>query len=152
MKSFLAACLLGLLPALAAAQTTPPPDDSNKPKPFEPILAKDHEGNGRIGVRLDFDKVTGIPQIAGLTRGGPAVDTGLRVGDTIIRIGKNLTSTMTEDEIHTALRGQPGTGVELTIMRDDDPNLLFIAVERRVLRDDQEELIKPPMSEVMKQP
>ena len=151
MKTILAACLIGLLPTLAFAQTLAPADDSSKPKPFQPVLPRQHSGLGRIGVRLVFDKVTGVPSIAGLTKGGPAVDFGLRVGDVIIKIDKNKTTTLSEDEVHLALRGQPGTGVELTIMRDDDPKFLVRAVERRILSDDAEEMINPPMSGVAKQ-
>lgn len=148
MKMFLAVCLTAFLPALASAQAVS--DEATKPAPFEPIVAKDHVGFGRIGVRLAFDKATGLPRIVALTRGGPAADFGFRVGDVIIRIDKNLTTSLTQDEVSLALHGEPGTGVELTVQRDDDPNLIIRAVERRVLLADQEEMIKPPMSEVAK--
>lgn len=151
MKLFLVACFTGLVPVLALAQAAPPAtDDTPKPKPFQPVLAKDHAGPGRIGVRLGYNKVTGLPFIAGMTRGGPAADFGLRVGDVIIKIDKNLTTSLTQDEVSLALHGQPGTGVELTIQRDDDTQLLVRAVERRVLLADQEELIQPPVSRVAK--
>jgi C-terminal processing protease CtpA/Prc len=150
MKTIFAACFIGLLPAMAVAQTFAPPDDTNKPKPFQPVLAAQHAGLGRIGVRIVFDKVTGLPVIAGLTKGGPAVDFGFRVGDIIIKIDKNLTSSLSEDEIHLALRGQPGTGVELTVQRDDNPKFIVRSVERRILPEDAEEMINPPMSEVAK--
>lgn len=151
MKSLLVACLIGLLPALASAQATGPVlDASAKPKPFEPVLAQAHSGPGRLGLRLAFDKVTGLPVIVGLTRGGPAVDFGLRVGDVIIKIDKNYTNSLTEDEVRLALHGDPGTGVELTIQRDDDPRFLVRAVERRILTDDMEEMTQPPMSGVAK--
>ncbi len=151
MKLFLVACLTGLVPALALAQSAPPAtDDTPKPKPFQSVLAKDHDGLGRIGVRLEFDKVTGLPHIAGLTRGGPAADFGFRVGDVIIKIDKNLTTSLTQDEVSLALHGQPGTGVELTIQRDDETRLIVRSVERRVLLADQEELIQPPVSAVAK--
>jgi len=150
MKPLPAICLLVCLPALALAQTAPPPDTAAKEQPFEPVLAQDHMGAGRIGVRIDFDKVTGMPVIVALTRGGPAADFGFRVGDVIIKIGKNYTSTLTQDEIHLALRGQPGTGVELTVQRDDDPRFVVRSVERRILLAGSEDMTMPPMSEVAK--
>jgi carboxyl-terminal processing protease len=150
MKTLLAACFIGLLPALTLAQTAPVPDDSTKPKPFQPVLPEEHSGLGRIGVRLVFDKDTGLPQIAGLTQGGPAVDYGFRVGDVIIKIDKNLTTSLSQEEVHLALRGQPGTGVELTIQRDDDPKFIVRSIERRILSDDAVEMVNPPMSEVAK--
>jgi len=148
MKLILAACLTTFLPALALAQATPPADATAKPGPFRPLVAKEHEGLGRIGVRLTFDKVTGLPTITALTRGGPAADYGLRAGDVIIRIDKNYCTTLSQEEISLALHGQPGTGVELTIQRDDDPHYIIRAVERRILHADQEDIAQPPRSEV----
>jgi len=150
MKLFLAACLTGFLPALALAQATPPPDATVKAPPFEPIVAKDHAGPGRIGVRLSYDKATGLPQISALTRGGPAADFGFRVGDVIIKIGKNYTNTLSQDEISLALHGEPGTAVELTIQRDDDPHYIIRSLSRRVLSSDAEDMVNPPMSGVAK--
>ena len=66
----------------------------------------------------------------------------------IIRIDKNYTNTLTQDEISLALHGEPGTGVELTIQRDDDPHYIIRAVARRILRADQEDIAQPPRSEV----
>jgi C-terminal processing protease CtpA/Prc len=148
MKPILSLCLVAFFPALALAQATGPADASTKPPPFEPVTAAAHSGLGRIGVRLAFDKNTGLPMIVGITRGSPALDFGLRVGDVIIKVGKNYTNTLSEDEVRLALHGDPGTGVELTIQHDDDPNFIVRAVERRILYDDMEELTKPPMSEV----
>jgi len=145
MKLLLTACLTGLVPALALAQSA---DATSKPAPFQPLVAKEHQGLGRIGVRLSFDKDTGLPKIIALTRGGPAADYGLRAGDVIIRIDKNYTTSLSQDEVSLALHGEPGTGVELTIMRDDDPHYIIRAVERRILRADQEDIAQPPRSEV----
>jgi carboxyl-terminal processing protease len=146
MKLLLAACLTGLLPALAFAQASP--DATSKPAPFQPLVAKEHQGLGRIGVRLAFDKTSGLPRIIALTRGGPAADFGFRAGDIIIRIDKNYTNTLTKEEVSLALHGEPGTGVELTIMRDDDPHYIIRAVERRIIHADQEDIAQPPRSEV----
>ena len=149
MKLLLTACLTGFLPALALAQATEPVDpNATKAPPFQPLVAKEHQGLGRIGVRLAFDKVSGLPKIIALTRGGPAADYGLRAGDVIIRIDKNYTTTLSQEEVSLALHGEPGTGVELTIMRDDDPHYIIRAVERRILRADQEDIAQPPRSEV----
>jgi C-terminal processing protease CtpA/Prc len=148
MKFILAAAFLALLTLGARAQmpTTPPPDDKDKPKPFAPIVASQHQGAGRIGVRLVFEK-DGTCVIGGLVRGGPAYDVGFRVGDTVIKIDKNLVSSLTPDEAKLALHGRPGTGVELTVMRDDNPRYIVRAAERRVLHYDVEEMAQPPVSE-----
>jgi len=130
------------------AQDVASPDTSEKAKPVDPIIASQHQGSGRIGVQLDFDKATGIPHISGLTRGGPAADTGFMVGDVIIRIGRDYTSTLTQDEIRMALHGAPGTGVELTIQRGDNPKYIIRSVERRTLPPYAEEMVQPPVPSV----
>lgn len=156
MKSIFTACLLlgliALFPTLASAQAAiaPPSTEAAKPKPFEPIVAEEHSGLGRIGVRLAFDKILSMPIIVGITRGSPAADFGLRVGDVIVKIDKNYTNSLTEDEARLALHGEPGTGVELTIQRDDNPRFVVRAIERRILSNDLEEMTHPPMSEVAK--
>ncbi len=144
----LCAAAVLLLPVAARAQAVPPPDATAKAPPFQPLVAREHQGLGRIGVRLAFDKVSGLPRIIALTRGGPAADFGLRAGDVIIRIDKNYTNTLTQEEVSLALHGEPGSGVELTIQRDDDPHYIIRAVERRILRADQEDIAQPPRSEV----
>jgi C-terminal processing protease CtpA/Prc len=148
MKSILAAAFLGFAPLLALAQTTPPPDEPVRPKPFQPIIASQHDGPGRIGVRLVFLHDSGLPQIAGLTRGGPAADVGFRVGDIIIKIDKNYTNSLSPDDAKLALHGQPGTGVELTVQRGNDPKLITIACERRVLPADAIDELNPDTDEV----
>jgi S1-C subfamily serine protease len=117
-----------------------PPDESAKPKPIQPVLARHHSGPGRIGVRLIFLKDSGLPQIAAMTRGGPAADYGFCIGDVIIKIDKNYTNSLTQEEVKLALHGEPGTGVELTVQRGDDPKLIVKAIERRILTADAEDI------------
>jgi predicted metalloprotease with PDZ domain len=153
MKFLFYAAFLALLTLGARAQmpTTPPPDDKDKPKPFAPVLVSQHQGAGRIGVRLVFEK-DGTCLIGGLVRGGPAYDVGFRVGDTVIKIDKNLVSSLTPNEARLALHGRPGTGVELTVMRDDNPRYIVRAAERRVLPNEVEEMSQPPVSESAAEP
>jgi C-terminal processing protease CtpA/Prc len=143
MKSLFALSMAVLLPALAIAQpdvSTTSGDEQAKPKPVTPVLAQNHSGPGRIGVRLAFQKDTGLPQIVAMTRGGPAADYGICIGDVIIKIDKNYTTSLTQEEVKLALHGEPGTGVELTVLRGDDPKLIVRGVERRVLMADAEDI------------
>jgi len=139
MKTLLALCLIGLLPTLASAQATT--DAPPKPKPIDPVLAKDHSGLGRIGVRLAFAKDTGSPMIVGMIRGGPAADYGFCIGDVIIKIDRNFTDSLTPDEVKMALHGEPGMGVELTVQRGDDPKLIVRAISRRIISPYAEDII-----------
>ena len=139
-----------LLSVAAFAQPIAPilaPDESAKPKPVQPVLARNHSGPGRIGVRLAFLKDSGLPQIVAMTRGGPAADYGFCIGDVILKIDKNYTSSLTQDEVKLALHGEPGTGVELTVQRGDDPKLIVRGIERRVLTADAEDIPTAAMVE-----
>jgi C-terminal processing protease CtpA/Prc len=91
-------------------------------------------------VRLAFLKESGLPQIVAMTRGGPAADYGFCIGDVILKIDKNYTNSLTQDEVKLALHGEPGTGVELTVQRGDDPKLIVRGIERRVLTMDAEDI------------
>ena len=144
---YLVFCLLAF-PLLAAAQSVNPMDAPPKPKPVEPIVASQHSGPGRIGVRLAFAKESGIPEIVGLTQGGPASDYGFQIGDVIIKIDRNYTDSLTEDEVKLALHGEPGTGVELTVQRGDDPRLIVRAISRRVLPLHAEDIPEPMVTEM----
>jgi C-terminal processing protease CtpA/Prc len=150
MKTLRTACLIGFLPALVCAQSATP--DATPAQPVQPILAQDHSGPGRIGARIDYDKKTGLPHIAALIQGGPAADFGFRVGDVIIKIDRNYTSTLTPDQVSLALHGEPGSAVELTIQRDDDPKLIVRSLERRILLPTAQDMVNPPMSGVGKAP
>jgi C-terminal processing protease CtpA/Prc len=153
MKTLRTACLIGFIPALALAQTVPPPDaPPATPPPFEPVVAQNHQGPGRIGVRLEFDKATSIPTIVALIRSGPAEEFGFKVGDKIIKIDKNFTNTLTQDQVSLALHGEAGSSVELTIQREDDPHLIIRSLSRRTLPPGSQEMVNPPMSGVMHPP
>jgi S1-C subfamily serine protease len=143
MKFLFALSLACALPMLALGQPEVPtssPDQPARPKPVQPVLAREHSGPGRVGVRLAFLKESGLPQIVAMTRGGPAADYGFCIGDVILKIDKNYTNSLTQDEVKLALHGEPGTGVELTVQRGDDPKLIVRGIERRVLTMDAEDI------------
>jgi C-terminal processing protease CtpA/Prc len=148
MKLLQAACFLVILTPLAYAQSTVQTDDTTKVPPVEPVLASQHSGAGRIGVVLGVDTDTGLPIITALIRGGPAEDFGFRVGDIIIRIDKNMTSTLSKDEVDLALHGDPGTPVELAVERDGNPDLIVRALDRRIIPAGSIVSIRPPTDEV----
>jgi len=55
------------------------------------------------------------------------------VGDVIVKIDRNFTNSLTSDQAELALHGEPGTGVELTVQRGDDPKYIVHAIARRIL-------------------
>jgi C-terminal processing protease CtpA/Prc len=132
------------------AQPATTPDESALTKPVQPVLASQHQGPGRIGVRLAFTKDTGMPQIIGMIRGGPAADFGFKIGDVILKIDKNYTTSLTPDEIKIALHGEPGSGVELTVLRGDDPKPIVRAIARRAISPYAEDIVTVDQEEATK--
>jgi predicted metalloprotease with PDZ domain len=123
MKFLVIAALLASVTLAARAQmpTTPPPDNKDKPKPFAPVLVSQHQGTGRIGVRLVFEK-DGTCLIGGLVRGGPAYDVGFRVGDTVIKIDKNLVSSLTPNEAPERASSLPSCATTIRAISSAPPS------------------------------
>lgn len=57
--------------------------------------------------------------VEGVTEGGPAEEAGLKVGDRIIGVDGKSISGMAISDVKTMIQGESGTGVKLTILRDD---------------------------------
>ena len=65
----------------------------------------------------------------------------------IIKIDRNFTNSLTQDEIKTALHGEPGTGVELTVQRGDNPDLIVRAIQRRIISPYAEDIVTPALAD-----
>lgn len=88
---------------------------------------------GGIGVTLQIDRETGLPQVGYLMHGSAAQPAGIRRGDQIVTIdGASLEGLPLEDVI-TRLRGAPGTTVAIIVRRPSAPDLGPLKLERRVV-------------------
>ena len=63
----------------------------------------------------------------------PAWRAGLKAGDKIVKIEKNLTRDMTLDDAVKKLRGDPGTKVSLTILRDKENFIKDFIITREII-------------------
>jgi carboxyl-terminal processing protease len=82
-------------------------------KRFEQDLSGSFDGIGvEIGIKKDM-----LTVIAPL-KGTPGQKAGLKSGDIIVKINGQDTGNMTSDDAVSLIRGQKGTAVTLTIMRD----------------------------------
>ena len=68
--------------------------------------------------------------------GTPADKAGLKAGDIILKINDKATLNMTIDEAVSLMRGKPGTPIELTIVRKDEPKPLVIKIIRDIIKVD----------------
>lgn len=64
----------------------------------------------------------------------PAYKAGLKPGDKIIKIDGNSTENITINEAVKKLRGEPGTKVNLTILRPDKKEFMDFTVERSIIK------------------
>lgn len=122
--------LHGAISGLAASLEDPyttflPPEDSK-------IFKDDISGNFE-GVGMEISIREGILTVVSPLEGSPAKQAGIKAGDSIIRIDETSTSNMSVDEGVKLIRGEKGTVVSLTVVRDGEEQPLVIDVTRDVI-------------------
>lgn len=64
----------------------------------------------------------------------PAFRAGMRTDDRIVRIGEESTRGMTSSDAANLLRGEPGTDVDIEVLREGEPELLKITLTREIIQ------------------
>jgi len=72
-------------------------------------------GDAGVGVTLVVGAQRGPPIVREIIPGSPAEAAGVRLGDTILEVDRNPTSSMTLSESTQAIRGANGTRVQLSV-------------------------------------
>jgi len=104
---------------------------------FPPSEAKkfqeDIQGSfGGVGIEIDIRKDQLL--VVAPLKDTPAEKAGIRAGDKILKINNTLTSGLNLDEAVKLIRGEAGTKVTLTIMRDDWSEPKDIVLTREVIQ------------------
>ena len=86
---------------------------------FALLLAACGGTTGSIGAVLGRDNETAALHVRDVPPGLAAARAGLRPGDEIVMIEGFYVKNMSAKQIQTLLRGDPGTTVELTILRGE---------------------------------
>lgn len=84
-----------------------------------------------IGAYVRYDSEMGFSRLGEIFANSPAQESGLQEGDLIIKVDDTYTKNMALDEVVSMIKGEEGTTVMLTIMREGEPDVLEIEVERR---------------------
>lgn len=84
-----------------------------------------------IGAYLSLDPATGLARISGVIAGTPAEEAGLRENDIIYKVDDESIQGLELSEIVSRVKGEEGTSVHLTIVREGEVDYLEMDVVRR---------------------
>lgn len=84
--------------------------------------------NAYVGVGITIQVTDGGMEVTSVTEGGPAEAAGVRVGDLLTAVEGVSTADLSLDETKNRVRGEAGTTVRLTFLRDGET--LELTVER----------------------
>lgn len=73
-----------------------------------------------IGAYVSLDEETETPYVSGVIEGTPAQEAGLRMGDVIYAVDGVKTFQMSLEEVTALIKGEEGTHVTLTLVRDEE--------------------------------
>lgn len=99
---------------------------------FEKITVETKGEFGGIGIRIGIRE--GVLTVISPLDGTPADEKGLEPGDKIVKIGDEVTRGFSLDEAVKLLRGEPGTEIELTILRESTQEVLEVTIERAIIK------------------
>jgi carboxyl-terminal processing protease len=85
-----------------------------------------------VGISIQVDEKTKLLTVNEVIPGGPAEKAGLQAGDVITEVDGKSTKGLTTDQDAKMLRGEKGSIVHLTILRNDAP-IPIVAVTRDVI-------------------
>lgn len=84
-----------------------------------------------IGAYVAMDSESGLPVISGVIEDTPSEEADLRQGDLIYKVDEKRIQGMTTGEVVKLIRGEEGTKVHLTLIREGEKDYLEVDVERR---------------------
>lgn len=86
-----------------------------------------------IGCYVSYDTELSFARLGEIFPNSPAMEAGLKEGDWIIRVDGKYTRNKSLDEVVSMIKGESGTTVDLTIMREGEKDFLEFEVERRAV-------------------
>jgi carboxyl-terminal processing protease len=94
------------------------------------LLTNGKYGGVGISIGVRNDKVT----ILEILDGYAAQKQGLRIGDVITKIGESIVTPEKIDEISSLVKGEPGTSVQIKVLRSNEPDtLMFNLIREEVI-------------------
>ena len=84
-----------------------------------------------IGAYIGIDADTSLPRLTGIIEGTPAQESGLRAGDLLYKVDGEEVQGLELTQVVSKVKGEEGTTVHLTIIREGESDYLEIDVVRR---------------------
>lgn len=97
---------------------------------YQKMLVSGTETYGGIGVHISYDTESKGIIILGIMPGTPAQREGLKIGDIIAMVGDTVVSIDTYSDCVDAIKGEAGTKVKLTIIRNSEE-----VIEKEITRE-----------------
>jgi carboxyl-terminal processing protease len=87
---------------------------------------------GGLGIEVGMED--GFVKVIAPIDDTPAQRAGMQAGDLIVRIDEKPVKGLSLDEAVKLMRGKPGTSIELTVVRDGEPNPVKVTIERDIIQ------------------
>ncbi len=102
------------------------------PEDYKELKSETQGKFGGLGIEISVKD--GLLTIITPIDDTPAYKAGIKAGDRIVKIEKKLTKDMSLNDAVKQLRGEPGTEVMITILREDDFKLLDFTIKREIIQ------------------
>lgn len=89
---------------------------------------------GGLGIEVGMEN--GFVKVIAPIDDTPAAKAGMQAGDMIIRIDGKPVKGMTLSDAVTVMRGEPGTTIKLTVVRENEEKPLDVTIKRAVIKVD----------------
>ncbi len=103
--------------------------DPEESKQFEAEIAGSFGGIG-----AEMGQKDGMLAVVAPLKGSPAEKAGIKAGDKVVKIDKTLSADMAVDKAISLIRGEPGTTVTLTIVREGLQEPKVISIVRDIIQ------------------
>jgi len=116
----------GLMSSLDAYSQFLTPDD------YKDLLTETEGQFGGLGIELTVKD--GLLTIVTPMEDTPASAAGIEAGDLIVKINGEITKNITLTEAVKKLRGEPGTKVDIEILKEKDKTLKDVSITRAIIK------------------
>ena len=102
------------------------------PEDYEDLLTETEGEFGGLGIEITIKE--SLLTIVSPIEDTPAWEAGLKAGDIIVKIEEEVTKGITLSEAVKKLRGEPGSDVTITVLRDKDKKVEDVTITRGIIK------------------